>query len=381
MLASVRRALELSRLRSREDHALPFHRQLWEMALLQLTTRLGPGNYHKYRLWQKSIPWEEKRGYWHDQKYYAFLDRVNPLSYRCIARNKVLAKSLLRFYGLPDARYLGTLGRSRSFAGDGRVLARTQDLETWLQDGTATRRLCFKPVEGSGGEGFRAAELLRGDRLMLRNLGEEAARPLADYIEHELQGLRGTDYVMEEYVEQHPVLAEFNPSSLNTVRVWIGRSTQGEARVIGIYLRVGMRGSLVDNRLSGGFGVEIDQASFTTGAAIPQDSGGEAFARHPDSGFDMSGIQLPFQAEVIALSKKVIDILPATRFVGLDIAFSRTGPVIIEFNLAPTAIGACVLQQSHQRLLGWILDERAGAAVHPFPATRPGPGGSEQAPG
>jgi glutathione synthase/RimK-type ligase-like ATP-grasp enzyme len=57
------------------------------------------------------------------------------------------------------------------------------------------------------------------------------------------------------------------------------------------------------------------------------------------------------------LAEQVTRILPNTRFVGLDIAFTPEQPVIIEFNLAPTATGATKMNASHEQLLGW-LDQR-----------------------
>ncbi len=354
MFRSIQRAIRLSRQRSREDNSLSFSRQLWEMAALQLTTRFGPGNYHKYRLWQIGIPWEEKKGYWHDQKYYEFLNRVNPLNFRVVARNKVVAKALLQFYDIPDAQYLGYLGLKSSFASDGRAIQSTSDLEAWLMGKHGLKRMCFKPVEGSGGDGFCAVELMPGDTLMVKTLAGNTSKSLDDFIKQDLNGLSNSDYIMEEYIEQHPILAKFNPTSLNTVRVWVGKTASKGPNIVGIYLRVGRQGSLVDNRLSGGFGVEIDQDTFITKSAIPQDGGGQAFDHHPDSKFNMKGIELPFRDEVIELSKKVINILPSTRFVGLDIGFSTAGPLIIEFNLAPTAIGSCVLNKSHSKLLNWI---------------------------
>lgn len=354
MFTSIWSAIQRSLRRSRENTGLPFVRQLWEMAFLQLTTNLGPGNYHKYRLWRKDIPWEEKRGYWHDQSYYDFLNRVNPNKYRIIARNKVLAKALLHFYGVEDAPYLGYLSRQGSFTSRGDIIGDNTALEAWLNEGVDFDKICFKPVEGSGGEGFFAVRLERGKSLRLVTLNNKQTRTVGDFIAENLNGLKSTDYIIEAYIDQHSVLAQFNATSLNTVRVWVGKSARGDIKIAGIYLRVGRAGSLVDNRLSGGFGIEIDQQSFITKAAIPQDGEGQEFNCHPDSGFDMTGITLPFRDEVIALSEKIINILPHTQFVGLDIAFAKDKPVIIEFNLTPTAIGACVLQKSHQRLLSWI---------------------------
>ncbi len=355
MLKNLSTAVRMSWARSKQTDSLPFGQQLKEMLMLQLMTGFGPGNYHKYRLWQKDMPWQQKLGYWHDQKYYRFLNQVNPLEYRMLARNKIVAKSLLSFYSIPDAQYLGYLSGSGRFIPNGSVPDCARDLTSILRSYPDIERICFKPVEGSGGDGFCAADVIRGDDISLRELGEHKSLSVDAFIERTLTPYTGCDFIIEVYLEQHPTLAAFNPSSLNTLRVWVGKDQGSEASVIAVYLRVGRAGSLVDNRLSGGFGIAIDQNNFKTTIAVPQDSSGPSFKHHPDSGYDMSERQLPFQKEVIALAKKVTNVLPSTRFVGLDIALTPDGPVIIEFNLAPTAIGACVMNRSHQQLLGTLV--------------------------
>ncbi|KKO46890.1 hypothetical protein WG68_02830 [Arsukibacterium ikkense] len=354
MFSNIRQAIKLSRERANDSNGLPFFQQIKEMVLLQVLTGFGPGNYHKYRLWQKDMPWQQKLGYWHDQKYYRFLNKVNPLSYRMLARNKVVAKALLSFYSIPDAEYLGYLSAAGGFKADGSTLVSAADLTELLLQRSDLHKICFKPVEGSGGEGFCAVEIERTNGIFFRELGKSATLPVADFLSQSLTVHQGCDYIIEKYLQQHPALAAFNPSSLNTLRVWVGKTATGAPKIIAIYLRVGRAGSLVDNRLSGGFGVAIDPESFKTTIAVPQDSSGQCFNQHPDSGYDMSQRQLPFKAEVVALAEKVTNILPNTRFVGLDIAFTPEQPVIIEFNLAPTAIGACVMNTSHQQLLGWL---------------------------
>lgn len=353
MLDSLSQAIKLSRQRSKENNALSFSRQLWEMTVLYATSHLGPGNYHKYRLWQKDIPWHEKKGYWHDQRYYQFLDKVNPLTYRIVARNKVMAKALMQFYGIPDARYLGYLSRTSCFTNDGQEIKNSHELEELIKAQTVVKKLCFKPVEGSGGEGFCAVDLLLNDGLKVRRLGQNAEKSLEEFIAQDLNGLNSADYIIEEYIDQHPTLAQFNASSVNTARVWIGKTPSQGIKIVGIYLRVGRQGSLVDNRSAGGLCVQIDQNTFKTMTVIPSD-GGQAFKCHPDTDFDMTDINLPFRDEVIELSRRVINVLPSTRFVGLDIAFSVHGPVLVEFNLAPMATGARVLGSSHEKLLSWI---------------------------
>lgn len=357
MLKNLIRALKQSWLIQHEDNTLTFMQQLKEMLLLQLLNGFGPGNYHKYRLWQKDMCWFQKRGYWHDQKYYRFLNRVNPLRSRILARNKVITKAILSFYNIPDAEYLGYLSAKGSFTADGSSLNTLVELNRLFEMRPDLNKICFKLVNGSGGEGFCAVQIFRkGITFYFRDLATGMNFPITEYIEQLLISNKGCDYLIEKYLEQHADLAAFNPSSLNTVRVWVGKTKVGEPKIIGTFLRVGRTGSLVDNSINGGLVIAIDQKSFKTIHAVPQEKSGPCFNYHPDNGFDMAKRQLPFQQQVIDLAKKVTNILPDTRFVGVDIAFTSQQPIIIEINLAPSAIGACGMHMSHQQLLSWIED-------------------------
>ena len=354
MLKTITNAIKLSKERAKDDNALPFFQQLKEMLLLQLKTGFGPGNYHKYLLWQKNMPWQQKLGYWHDQKYYTFLNKVNPQNYRMLARNKVIAKAILKFYNIPDAEYLGYLSAKGGSKADGSPLNTVEHLVDMLQQRQDLEKICFKPVDGSGGEGFCAVEILRTNGIHFRELGKSVSIPIADFLNHSVTVNQGCDYIIERYLQQHPILAAFNPSSLNTLRVWVGKTTDGTPKVIAIYLRVGRSGSLIDNKLAGGFGVSIDPQSFKTTMLLPPDNNGHCYDKHPDTGYNMIDRQLPFQQEIIALAERVTRILPNTRFVGLDIAFTPEQPVVIEFNLAPTATGTTKMNASHEQLLGWL---------------------------
>ncbi|MBV2127709.1 sugar-transfer associated ATP-grasp domain-containing protein [Arsukibacterium indicum] len=356
MLNTISNAIKMSWQRAKDENAVSFGQQLKEMFVLQLKTGFGPGNYHKYLLWQKTMSWQQKLGYWHDQKYYQFLNKVNPLSYRVVARNKVMAKALLKFYNIPDAEYLGYLSATGGFKADGSPLNSTDDLTDFLLQRPELDKICFKPVDGSGGEGFCAVEIIRNDGFSFRELNKSTLIPITDFINNTLKLQQGCDYIIEKYLDQHPALAAFNPSSLNTLRVWVGKATDGRPKIIAIYLRVGRSGSLIDNKLAGGFGVSVDMNSFKTVMLLPPDNNDHCYINHPDSGESMISRQLPFKDDVIALAERVTTILPNTRFVGLDIAITPEKPVIIEFNLAPTATGTTKMNASHQQLLGWLTN-------------------------
>lgn len=60
------------------------------------------------------------------------------------------------------------------------------------------------------------------------------------------------DFTFQKIVVQHPVMAAFNPSSVNTVRVVTYRNFNGERKILYACIRFGGEGSVMDNVCSGG---------------------------------------------------------------------------------------------------------------------------------
>ena len=60
------------------------------------------------------------------------------------------------------------------------------------------------------------------------------------------------DYTFQKVVIQHPVMAKFNPSSVNTVRVVTYRNFSGKRKILYACMRFGGEGSVMDNVCSGG---------------------------------------------------------------------------------------------------------------------------------
>ncbi len=72
-----------------------------------------------------------------------------------------------------------------------------------------------------------------------------------------------SNFVVQEYVRQHPFFAQFNPSSLNTLRVMTYRSVvDNQIRVLNVTLRVGAPGSIVDNRKFGGYAIGVTPSGY-----------------------------------------------------------------------------------------------------------------------
>lgn len=143
----------------------------------------------------------------------------------------------------------------------------------------------------------------------------------------------GTEYVIERVVKQHPTMAAFNPSSINTIRI-MTMIWEGKCIPLSSVLRMGVNGSRVDNCSSGGIVAGIDQETGTV-KPVAYNANGDKFLAHPQTG--------SFGHTIIPSWEKVLEVVEklAWRFSGIsqliswDIAINENGePVIIEMNIS-----------------------------------------------
>src|SRR5699024_2414795 len=95
---------------------------------------------------------------------------------------------------------------------------------------TTNNKFIVKPIDGSHGKGIRIVEIKR--ETDLDSLYKE---------------LKNENSIIEELIVQHKDLAEFNPTSVNTLRVVTLFCPDGEVRVMTANLRVGNGLRYADN--------------------------------------------------------------------------------------------------------------------------------------
>ena len=314
---------------------LPVPRQLFEMTALKLARNLGPNYYHAGRFWRRDMPFRDKWRHSNHREYAKLLFAINPAVYQKASQHKVLEKATLTLFGIPTPRFIGFLHASRGAAADKGALCSVADLRRVLQ-AYRGQRVCFKAVEGSGGRSFAALEVEAGVEELLHPIS--GRRWTLEAWHGELLESR-EGWLLEEFVPQHPVLAAINPSSVNTLRIWV-LEQRGEFRAHHALLRVGRAGSQVDNTSSGGFGcpVQIDSGRLLAAPNLADPH--RPITHHPDSGFALVGCQLPFWHESLALGCKALSVFPKMRFAGVDVAVTPTGPCMIELNVFPDRISA-----------------------------------------
>lgn len=138
------------------------------------------------------------------------------------------------------------------------------------------------------------------------------------------------DWMIEEKIVQVSEMAQWNESSVNTVRL-PSILNNGKWSPIGPFLRTGRKGAVVDNAGAGGVFAVINPE---TGVVITDgiDEDGKYYAQHPDSGVTYKGWQVPHWKELLALAEEIQRSIPQHKYVGWDFALTEKGWTLIEGN-------------------------------------------------
>lgn len=145
-------------------------------------------------------------------------------------------------------------------------------------------------------------------------------------------------------------MAQFHPSSLNTIRVATVKFDDG-VEVIEAFFRTGRGGNIVDNAGAGGVFGTIDIETGIIDAV--GDEYGNLYEVHPDSGLPIKGFAIPRWEEAKAMAIELADIVKGNRYSGWDLALTENGWIMIEGN----ARGQFVWQMPRQK--GWLSEANA----------------------
>lgn len=142
--------------------------------------------------------------------------------------------------------------------------------------------------------------------------------------------------VLDELVVQHSDIARLNPDSVNTVKLFT-LMIRDECRFIVAELRMGRRGSFVDNIEKGGLGANVD---IRTGKIIgpAYDVQTNQYMFHPDTGVRITDYVLPNWEEVLRFTEECARACPLA-YVEWDIAIREKDCVLIEANPCARNVG------------------------------------------
>jgi len=175
-----------------------------------------------------------------------------------------------------------------------------------------------KPVTGTCGKGIEKI-----DTSKYKDLDE-----VINYLTKE-----GMNYELEEVIEQCDEVNEIYAGSINTVRIVTILDDENIPHVICAYFRIG-NGKYVDNFNSGGMVAPVDEENgIVLDKAIDKQK--NLYEIHPATKAKIKGFQFPDWEKAIDLVSKAAFKVPEMRYIGWDVCFSKSGPVLVEGNEYP----------------------------------------------
>ncbi|MCQ2551172.1 MAG: hypothetical protein MJ146_03120 [Clostridia bacterium] len=205
----------------------------------------------------------------------------------------------------------------------------TNNLESIFELVKHEGQLACKPQRGSQGQGFYKLSYHEGKYYLNH---EEANRE--DILE--ILGNPESQYLITEYIKQHPVIDNIYSGAVNTMRI-ITFMKDGKTQEIGnAYMRFGSKKTgAVDNMGAGGMFVQVDMETgrFYNGKIITENEILPC-SKHPDTGALIEGI-LPNWDIIKKGIKELNDDMPQLEYLGFDVAITEDGMKLPEINRAP----------------------------------------------
>ncbi len=253
-----------------------------------------------------------------NQRNLLYVYRYNQRSHFPLADNKILTKELLTPLGIPMPITF-------------RVYDYFYEIRNLDKDLASYPEFVIKPSRGKQGGGVTVITG-REKGLYVRTGGQtyspgEIKKVAADIIFGVYSfGLKDTA-IVEERVGNHPAMDELSSNGLADIRIILC-----ENRPILSMARVPTEISKGRANLhQGALGLGLDLQKGLTTHGIHR---GRSVSTHPDTGTPLLGFKIPFWKEVLEISRETSRALPL-KYLGVDIAVSKVGPVLLEANARP----------------------------------------------
>jgi hypothetical protein len=162
------------------------------------------------------------------------------------------------------------------------------------------------------------------------------------------------NFIIQEYIPQHEYFSQFNPTSVNTVRIFTYRSVKdNKVHELHSILRIGKKGSVVDNQASGGISIGIDKNSILNNFAITKY--GDKLTNYNDIVFS-NGYKIPKLEKMKDLAIKLTPLFLYNHLVAFDFCMDKDSNIrLLEVNLQNIEIN--FLQMNNGPLFNNFTDE------------------------
>lgn len=261
-----------------------------------------------------------------EQRYY--LDYLNPKKYYILARNKYITHKILENTGIRKSELYCYYHPEGNIIQSDEIANNLQSVIKILKDKNVTKCVVKTTESSSGKDVLVVNNITYMNNDCILHLFDGTVMNLSDF-------LSNTPLIFENLIEQTKQLSSLNESSVNTIRFMTTLHPDGDAKIIGIFIKIGRSGKCVDNAGSGG-NVDACVDIETGKIKYPIQFDGwrkiKDITHHPDNGNLIDGIVVD---KWESIKRQVIDYqksFPFIKAAGWDIAITEEGPLVIEVN-------------------------------------------------
>lgn len=146
--------------------------------------------------------------------------------------------------------------------------------------------------------------------------------------------LSSGSWLIQERVQQHPMLDSFAATSLNTIRLGTFRNADGSVDIEHAILRIGVSTAQTDAMWSGGMAVplNVETGAFSDVAYRKFGRRTDAVWLHPETKVLFAGKVFPDWPQVISAAREFARHAGDNTYVGWDVAATPSGPLFTEGN-------------------------------------------------
>jgi hypothetical protein len=323
------------------------------LALWRGPGRLTPQEYFYYRLWDPSIPLDEKRRFVGKHAQNAMHLACNSQYWYCAAADKILFHTIMTGAQMPVPDLIAISAEGRAIPG----IPNLTDADTLaaLLRKPELYPLFMKEVGGKYSLSVISADRYDPVRDEVVLLGETRQTPQS--LARRMISPRG--YIVQRRLRQAPALAALFGPRLWSVRVLVLQADAGP-RIHRAVAKIATARNPADNywrqgNMLGAIDLEtggIFRVVSGTGAGL------EINGNHPDTGHPIVGTLIPGWDRIQALVVAAAPVFAGIRTQSWDIALADHGPVFLEvnfggdLNLAQLATGKGALDDAYVEHLG-----------------------------
>lgn len=216
----------------------------------------------------------------------------------------------------------------------------------------------IKPTALGCGHGVRKASVA--------GMSETEIRELYDALFHSFRENSvianravGQTILIEELINQDETMAAFHPASANGVRATTVRIGDN-VTLYQPWIKVGRGGNFVTSVIYGTMDAAINAKTgiVETPAMTTRDR--KVFDRHPDSGIQFVGFQIPRWDELVGMVTEMAKQLPTLGYVGWDMVLTPNGWCVMEGNARGDFMWQLMrnrgMKKEFEDLIGWKMD-------------------------